>query len=575
MSEVDNEPQEAPRELPNRRQDHGLRDCFSRHRALESVWSAVALFGLSSEDHYVATAARALGVEIKGLTGLDASQRDPLVLRKIHECIDSLETELRSIVREINLEQMRAILPARAREDRDSVLNLLNLMLGAEVATDGGGEGRVATLDYVITVLCTDGGRSNSIQDPLTLSPQLFKLCEMASELDDPRIAQIASEFLLAADNAKSVNLSQQKAGLGELLFVPDILRTLVAYNAALWDDDNHSDTEIQDAADKDSGGDIGDSTTIFVTSALPRLGAALRRRSEGGEQTTSSIDRVAWHLDLDLPTPDERARLLSPEVGRPSELAGTAIMVGLLSRSATVVAEELEVIGISADQVTCEWARELNDLLKKESARLIVENQYDDACVLSDLRTKYLTSSTSGGEAPDRPAKTEPGLKQELRKVRAQATELASEAAVMNTSQPQQQPSEAASMRRQLMKHAASIVVAIGAIAAMMISIFVVDDGLQRLGKEQLAAVSPYLESGRMNATAESASFVGVVHADWGQVESSVQEVLAEEMVEVLRIQGVRQIMIYDGDGALQIQALGDRSVHVTSDAALAGNRP
>lgn len=571
MSDVDQASGEGANRFNDKRRDYVLRACFTRHRALESAWKVVSLFGLSSEDHYVYTTSRALRDELVRLTSVDSSQREPAAIEKIHDCIKSLEVELRSIVREISLERMRSTLPAQIQEDKRSVVDLLDLMLGSGSESDHDSGGRLATLDYVVTALCTDAGQANSIQDPLTLSPRLYGMCEIASEVDEPRIAEVTSEFLQASNDAKSINLSQRKAELGELLFVPEVLRAVVAYNVALWDecdpgaatdDDCRAEIELEDS-------DHADPTTIFVTSALPKLGEALRRRGQGEPRTNGAVDRVAWHMDLDFPTPEERVALLSPLVGRRSELVGTTVLIGLLCQSANVLADELELIGINVNLLTGDWTRDLNDLLKKESARLIVSNKYDEACALSDLRTKYLFSSVSDVQRTTRPARAAAKSNEGFAQVREQATELASAAAVTTAAPaPRRSEDDRSAMRRRAMLHAGSTALAIAAVAGMLFTIFVVPDGLQQFDRIELAQVSPYLTSGRRSSAAAGASFVGVVHPEWSQLEPEVQQVLAEEMVDVLRLGGMRQIMVYDVADALRIQALGSQPPHLLDPA-------
>ena len=106
------------------------------------------------------------------------------------------------------------------------------------------------------------------------------------------------------------------------------------------------------------------------------------------------------------------------------------------------------------------------------------------------------------------------------------------------------------------------SVVAALVVVAVTAFVMLNPDDGLQRMERGELALVSPYLDTGERSLEGSGRTFVGTVHQDWGLLEQDIQQVLAEEIVDALRAKGVREIMIYDGDDALRIQALGTSAV-------------
>jgi hypothetical protein len=54
--------------------------------------------------------------------------------------------------------------------------------------------------------------------------------------------------------------------------------------------------------------------------------------------------------------------------------------------------------------------------------------------------------------------------------------------------------------------------------------------------------------------------AFVGGIRDSWSALPASEQILVAKELVERLRENGVRDAMIYDDDGLLRIQALGEQ---------------
>ena len=545
------------------RSDYDLRGCFGRHRALASTWNVFPALGIASEDHYISNAIASLRSELEGYAEISPIRHDESALPKVISCIDSLESELRSMISEVSLDQMRTALPAQVQKDRASVVALLDLLLDSVITRTEHGAACTSTIDFVITMLCTNGGRSESIVDPLTLSPKLYGLCEIARESEDPRIPEIVAKFLAAADDIASSNLSQCKAELAELYFVPDVLRVVVAYNAALWYDpaaDVPVASESEDDVEEIYESQL--STTVFVSSILPKLGEALRRRSAGEEPKKNAVDRIAWRLDLNLPTEDERRALLSPLIGRSDELLGTAILIGLLCREVEGFEDDFEKIGATSALLRGEWTREISEALKREVDQLIVSNHYESACAISDLRGKFLLSLVTEEEreiyAPSRPNSEEV----EAKRLREELSDLARKAAVGDTAKASVRPVERDNMRRHLMMSVGSVVAALVVFAVTAFVMLNPDDGLQRMESGELALVSPYLDTGERSLEGSGRTFVGTVHRDWGLLEQDIQQVLAEEIVDALRAKGVREIMIYDGDDALRIQALGTSAV-------------
>ena len=197
------------------------------------------------------------------------------------------------------------------------------------------------------------------MQDPVTLTHRLHRLCERSAVDDDPRLPELEAEFYAAADlheaelrnEVELRTLRRRKMELETSYFAPRVLRAIVTYNAALM---RRIDEEVLSSQDwgnlpSEEAPDQGGS--LFERPALPKLAEALRRRTAGDPPTRDPLDRIAWCLDLTDLTAAEREALLSESTGRREGLEGTTILLGLLCRSAVVLDEEFPAIGIASQR--------------------------------------------------------------------------------------------------------------------------------------------------------------------------------------------------------------------------------
>jgi hypothetical protein len=88
------------------------------------------------------------------------------------------------------------------------------------------------------------------------------------------------------------------------------------------------------------------------------------------------------------------------------------------------------------------------------------------------------------------------------------------------------------------------------------------------RFNRDQLDQVSPYLSHGARSEKGRGPAFVGEIRDSWSALEAAGQIPVATDLVERLRENGVRDVMIYDDDGLLRIQALGDQPPRILPGA-------
>ena len=548
--------------------DDELRARFERVRALNSAWAVLAPFEVSAEARHVVETGREVNAELAQLESQPLEGRDRAALPKLDKLLDDIESEIRAVAFELPVAKLRWTLPARLSSERRGVLDLLDLMLVAELEGHDGSAGRISAIDYLITLLSTAGadGYRSILQDPVGLTPRLLALCERADADDDPRLAEIEAEFDAAAageDDARAetqlrTSLRQRKRELGASFFAPRVLRAIVAYNAAL---SRGIDRGLWDARDwgslADAAEQSGADTSVLETEVLPRLGEALRRRAQGGAPRAEALDRIAWCLDLSSLDEAARGAVRARAVGRPGDLEGTAILVALLCRSETALKRQYPAIGISPERVSSEWLLELDAALRLAVNERIARNAYREASALSELRTTFLDPLMTGMQRePQRP---EPPRFDPMQR---EAQDLATEALKRETTRIEDEKKSRSWPPARIARFGAACA-SVGLLALALAQVFLGGD-LDRLNGTELRRVSPYLTQGGRNAEGRGLAFVGTINDDWSQLPANQQEQAAMRLVKALRARGVRNVMIYDAERRLRIQALGERSAHV-----------
>jgi hypothetical protein len=546
--------------------DSVLRDRFDRLAVLRSAWGVLAPSGLAVEKQDIGETGRTLSDDLAGLFGTQLSSEE---LAEIDARIDSLEGEMRGVALKVPVVQLRSTLPEVVAVDRRGVLDLLDLVLGAEIAGLGGIEDRIGSIDYLITILCTGGAGDSPLHDPVTLTPRLFGLCQQSDIGYDERLPALEAEFFAAADMHQADarhevglrKLRRRKMELGSAFFAPGVLRAIVTYNAALLKsiDQHVLDSLYWGARPAGEESDVGGS--VFESPAIPALAEAVRRRVAGAPPGRNPLDRVAWCVDLGCLSKSEMSAMRAKSVGPREDLVTTTILVGLLCRSAVALDNELPAIGISPALLSGAWTEELDQTLQQEATRNISEGNYQGACVFTDLKSKFLSQGMvevrrkNRSEAPARraPARAEPD------RVREEAWQISQQALEAEQAKP-----EAGDRRSWPWEQLAWAGSAVGAVllALGLAKVLLWDAG--RLAGDELEQLSPYLSSGLRNADGSGSSFVGKVDSAWFELADAEQTRAAEALVGQLRSRGVSEIMVYDRGGRLRIQALGSQAPRV-----------
>jgi len=551
--------------------DSTLSALVDRLRSLRSAWSVLAPSGLSAEKSDIAQTGRTLNDDLMELVGHDAGISDLAAASLIEARLDSLEAEMREIAFRVPVAQLRSTLPDCVSRNRRGVLDLLDLMLGAELLGLEGTHDRIPSIDYLITLLCSDG-LDQPPRDPVQLTPRLHQLCARSGVDYDPRLPEIEAEFFHAADlfeadardELQQRALRTRKAELGSSYFSPQVLRAIATYNVAML---QRIDEEVLASQDWGSMPPVVDeppqAVSVFDATALPQIAQALRRRLTGKSPELTAIDRIAWCLDLEYPTVNDRRSLLTEPADSVDNLTESVIVVGLLCRSSIVLEDELLAIGTSSAQLFEQWVPELSEVLQQKVNRGISGDDFREACTLSELKARYLCATMAEvrlASQPRKPVLMSRPIPTRVPNAAGAAKQIIGEALV--DAQSTARKAEGSKTRDWSVRRLAAIGFAIAAVLLVV----GIERGLlwggdeARLNHEQLSQVSPYLSRGARSGKGAGPAFVGEIRDSWLALEGSDQMLVATDLVEALRENGVRDVMIYDDDGHLVIQALGEQ---------------
>lgn len=587
---------------------------LERLRALRSAFGALAPSAVSETGHAIAAAGRDLTQRLSQARG-DRDSLAPPGQGGIDAALDAFESSMRALARSVPVPQLRSTLPGRLSSDRRSVLDLLDLLLGAGLHSDPDWNDRIGTIDYLITLLCTHGARRSGgvTHDPVTLTPRLSEVCARAEEIVDARLDDAEAEFFAAAsmdreslrEEFQCRTWRQRKVELGGLFFAPRILRAIVTYNAALL---SRVTDEILDAGDwgvvapeSRSGEEIETpGGSVFASRRLHRIAAAAGRRARGENALDSAELRIVAALEFDELDASEREALGRETVGTPEDPIGTAILIGLLCRSLAVLSMDLQDFGICPDDVSDVWLHELDQIFQREIDDKHAHDAYKQACALAELKNKFLLApladrlreERSLTQAPSRAAKAAgsgPAALPVANPTPATAAPVRSEGADRAITRAKPAKPGKRERARDLVREAldedrrgrdkaavtrndrggwSSARMGQAALAAFAITVAAAfylgrpDPDLKAFSHEQLEIVSTFLVEGHRNGDGRGPGFVGTLDESWKSLPHEGRQAEAEALVQRLREHGLQQVMIYDRDQSLRIQAIGSQPV-------------
>ena len=550
-------------------------------RKLHSAWSLLAPAGLGVQANKIAETGRAF---TDHLTAIVKSKSDvsPTALQGIDNQLSDFETSIRRVAEGLSVSQIRASLPLDRTNNRQGLLDLLDVLIGPPNEASNSVRNRIPTLDHLITLLCTrpDSDSGAIGFDPVTLTSRMQELTVQADDPEDPHLAEVEAEFFAAAnldteglrEELQIRRLQRRKTELGMAFFAPRVLRAIVTYNAVLLARVND---EILDSS---AWGEVhallpnarsaaSGRTSAFESSPLLAVAEAVRRRAGGESARQTATDRMAWALDFEYLEECEAEALRSEKLATIEDPLGAAILIGLLNRSIVVLSIELQEAGLSPDEIADDWVDEIATVFQEEINRYISEDAYKVACALSELKNKFLIAPFAEQLRVQKSSK-EPFATRHVPRSVPPPPSAKAESARNLVQEILNQDLDARSTRNGSTSWQQIPWARVGKLTSVATLLLVTgmllrpqgNPDLDQMSTEQLAIVSPYLVGGERDGMGTGPSFVGVVDQRWLSLPSDQQVSNAKQIVSQLRAQGMQQIMIYDGNRQIRVQAIGSQ---------------
>jgi hypothetical protein len=595
---------------------------LERLGSLRSAWDVLTLSDLAEEGLEIAETAAAIARQLE-MIAQEASDIDQSILQAIDKHLDDFEASLREAVTRVPVHQMRAALPLLTGDDRRGILDLLDVLLGGDLDDSKALAERIDAIDYLITLRCCSDATSNAVvqHDPITLTPRLRAICDRVDLADSEHLVNVEREFY-AASNMLSKDLREEirqralrtrKSELGVSYFAPGILRAVVTYNAALLncgaDDildsedcesvaeepipERHeieSDEAVVDSEDCEGVAEepvpeeheiesdeaVFNSESLVVIAAAASLvatAAAAGMRARGERFDDNPADRIAWALDYAYLAPGELKALSEPATHMSENILGSAILVGLIWRSLEQLEGDLILMGITPQDVSDIWVPELNGIFKREIASHLDNDPVRTvADALIALKDKFLVAPLAPELRKVERPKPLPGRNKAYgldrrRDKPENARDLVRDALAGNLSAVPRKMATASTTTWRGMYGARLIQLGVLAIALAIAGFLAMQPkgDMSRWSRDQLESVSHHLASGSRDDAGKGRAFVGTIDDDWLDLSFEKRTDAAVSLVMKLRELGVRQIMIYDGDDQLQIQAVGSQPIRTS----------
>jgi len=609
---------------------------FARLRSAERAMPAAAIQMANAEAHE----SRASSLR-ETLSELASKEAAPKVLAQelnarlgeLDQQLDDLKRVLLERFDSIPFVALRAAIPRSVESHRNEVVALLEVLLGDRHELLE----RLPRVEYLITMLATeeDEGRRNIVHDPVTLTPALenFSVDTLASTDADSiamelyQAAELDSESENFHETLRALRVRKHDVGLGCL--TPIVLRAVVTYNARMFNsveslaeasrtsdsvlDEDLSilDETLDSLGDSDVGEFVevataeeeevvdeevaeeatGESVpiSVFECEALDSIIEAVRSRVQGEQVGRRGPgERIAVILDHGSLEPLESEAILAESPTSQEDIVARTTIVGLMLRDLGPLQEQLDLLGIAHDQLSDAWVRELNESFGQMLTVMLADPKaYEMTSRLSGIKTKHLLKPYKALNAANRDSVADgfasDEASAEMRKVARAASGAAAStpgASRSFRSADKTTGSGAGLSGAQKKGIAAAALVAIALALVLSNVVGLMPSDVKTLNSGSLRVTSPHLQSAYRNEKGRGGLMIGRVDSLF--VELTLEEKIeaAEEMVENFEIQGIREAMLYDSRGMMQVHYAagqlhrprpGDRSTgHAPGEAAV-----
>jgi len=492
--------------------------------------------------------------------------------------LDGYARQLRLVADGVQLPQLRASLPELAKEQRDEVVALLDLLL----EEDEGLDSRMSVIDYLITLLCVvrQGESWSMVVDPPNVSEGTRARSLGAPPCDPERQNEIFSRFLNAAEqlkaggNADSVlgEMRQYKADIGPYFFAPEIMRCLVSYNMAVR---SYREAQISAVRAMDREVDLDPIAAEPVPetdtpSAAPEpppkslgadgmaaIEAAIRQRIAGQQPAAGTAGEIANLIDIAGLPPEVTEAFQSDGTSNVQILIRRIAVLGLVAEKHAELETQRVALGIG-DGFFEEQLLEVSERVRRETNDLIANNGYDHARTLSDLQSRYLFNPLVKARQSQAPEKRK---KSSSPATSVDSGDLARIADRMAQPRGRRPGTRKRVKQRGQMLRWTLATVALGLCAALANQVAPSPKSIGEMTPDQLRNVSSLLVQGYRNQSGKGPVFIGTLASHWEEMKRWQRKQGAEAIHKRLGLVGVRELMLFDERRKLQIHYVGDKN--------------
>ena len=484
---------------------------------------------------------------------------DHEALAGIDAMLDEASHRLLAVIDRIDIAALRSSIPPLLAEHPDDVRGLVDVLAEGELSNDED----LRKLEYLVTMLCTEerNGRRVLVREPAAASARLRQAAQErgGSESDadevERRLGDAIAKLLRGTADVGGIRdeMRQLKEQIGSGLLHPRVLTAAIAYNVAmsnqvagLVDGSRSIDRLAEDLlSGTDSDAAAATSSTPTVT-AMDPLGSAsfetlvqaFRGRVTGGEGGPLEARRIVDSCSLDGLAPAELESFEPDENDDTARLTRSAVVLGLVCRNLEAVDAPLRALGIDPDLLANDSVARVADEMTGLARKLFADSEYDAAFHVSEIKTRNLAKLASSTQGSGRSGG-------------AAAQSSARVAAAAPMVQPDVAGSSGISVRQLLL---GALAVA-GLLAA--ISWLPSGWGGAIYATEDLARVSPFLESGYRDEQAGQLVFVGRLHPSWDYLGTPERREVAELIGRGFESGGVPAVTLSDTMRRRQVEWL------------------
>jgi hypothetical protein len=488
--------------------------------------------------------------------------------------VSSTTGELRSLLSDLPLSQLRATLPPVHENNPEELVALLEICVLDERSLPE----RLSLVDYLITLASTEtrSGSKRVARDPAELTPGLESVCAKASRCPTDQIVELVRQFHGVREEVERgddigpirqrVRKLKQRAQMR--LLAPEVLRASVACNVALWNrleeltevDRTLENAECRrlealvDGTGPEVRAEPAATESVFRSKGIAALAAAIRARLEGSQPPAGGASELVDGLPLGALCRSEETAFTEWEEDDAGRVMRAAVVVGLIIRRLDGLADGLGGIGIDAGTLCEAWISELaSELLSVTEAHLSSGPPTGAALRVAEVRTRFLRlaaekslwSEADAAQAGDAALEQEPSG--------APGSSRSGEAKEVRGGEERSLPGWP------LLVAACLLVVAV-------VGYFQVtaNPAVELYSGSRLSEISRYLESAYGTDSGRGPLLVGTLTEEWSALSGVERVAVGKEIGEKLGLDGVPEVMLFDGNRRLEVHYAEGRLRHV-----------